>query len=94
MLVPLLFCRLYLELYFRLKAPLTSEQMLHYFLLGFRNNPDSFQKHLRSASDTKKYRRLFRIALPGSIRRDVYRGWRREMERQRKWIQVLEGQRA
>ena len=52
MLIPLLFCRLYPELYFRLKAPLTSEQMLFCFLVGFRHNPDSFQKYLRAANDT------------------------------------------
>lgn len=90
----LAFFRIYLEIYFRFWQPLTPEQMLHYFLMGFRNNTGSFQRYLRTPQDSRKHRRLFRIALPRSVCVHVYKGWRKEMERQRKWVQVLEGQRA
>ena len=89
----LLAVRVLLEFHFWRHGPVSAEFLLERFMTGYRLDTALHQKGLRKPrknGSAKGDRWMFRIAFPRSVCADVYKAYRKEDERQRRWIEATE----
>ena len=87
--------RIVLELHLCLFGPLDTRQLLEHFMVGYRQARVSRRAELSKPIKGKALRDVqngFRIALPRYMCVPVYAGWRKETERQRRWLEATETQ--
>ena len=87
--------RIVLELHLCLFGPLDARQLLEHFMFGYRQALASRKVKVSKPVVGKALRdvqRGFRVALPRYMCVPVYAGWRKETERQRRWLEATETQ--